>query len=301
MFKFSCPATLEFNEILSVCTNPCKKCETLVGLPVPSIPIKGPDTIQTQTESPTVLISDVLYSPSQNFGVASTEPDSSYVAPLTTSADIWTDILAEPSTVAPTAPSALAISEAPTEPTPIQLAVSLETNEQSNSAIAPLDSLFTVNCTSNKFYRFPNDCTRFYQCHQQSVSIFSCAPGLIFDEILARCALPNESPCDQELNEGPLATGLAEFLEMDCSGAMHRYPFDCRHFYQCYNDGLSKSLLFYSCSVGLIFDEQSSKCLLPYETSPCYANDSSFKSSPFFYHLQRLFHSSPNKFAFSLF
>ena len=229
------------------------------------------------------------------------EPHFSEVVPLTTSADIWADIIiAEPSTVASTKPTELSTLAVISETTTI-LPIQLESNEQlsTSDAISSLDYLFKINCTSNKFYRLPNDCNRFYQCHQQSVSVFSCAPGLFFDEILARCALPEESSCDQGLKEGPIASGLVEFLEVDCSGVMHRYPFDCRHFYQCYNDGFVKSLLFYSCSVGLIFDEESKTCLLPYETLPCYAHDSPFKSSPFFYHLQRLFHLSPNKFAFS--
>jgi hypothetical protein len=154
-----------------------------------------------------------------------------------------------------------------------------------------------MDCISNKLYRLPNsDCNRFYQCHQRSVNIFSCAPGLVFDEGAQRCLLLEESSCDQQFTK-PIADGFFDSPEIDCtSGHFHRYPFDCRNFFQCYNNGSTKSILFYSCSNGLIFDEKSSKCLLPYETSPCYANDSPFKASPFLNHLQRLFQSSPNEF-----
>lgn len=155
-----------------------------------------------------------------------------------------------------------------------------------------------MDCGSNKFYRLPNsDCNRFYQCHLKSVSIFSCAPGLVFDEVTSRCSLPEGSNCEPQV-ANPIADELPSYFDIDCSsGVLRRYPFDCRNFYQCYDNGLSKSLLFYSCSAGLIFDEESNKCLLPYETSLCYANESPFKSSLFDYHLQRLFQSPPNAFA----
>ncbi len=167
-----------------------------------------------------------------------------------------------------------------------------------NSQDKVIQTAVEMDCSSNKFYRLPNsDCNQFYQCHQRSVNIFSCSPGLVFDEAMERCLLPEESSCDQQLTNNPIAYEIFDYSEVDCSsGHFHRYPFNCRNFYQCYNNGLTKSILFYSCSSGLMFDEKSSKCLLPYETSPCYAaNESSpFKSSPFLYNLQRLFQSSPS-------
>lgn len=269
IFQFSCPPTLEFDEELSICSKPVKSCTRCNLISESSIAI-------SQLSNQNMLSSEVV--------------STSDLPSTSTSAVIWTDFLAAPSTVVPTTPSHNSAS------TQSSLEIGIDSQNPTKD-VDPTETL-SMDCTPNKFYRLPDNCNRFYQCFQRSISVFSCAPGLIFDEKRARCTLPDETSCDQQLNE-PVEE-LSKFFEIKCSGVMLRYPLDCRRFYQCYSNGDTKSLLFFTCSAGLIFDEKSSQCLLPYETSPCFAVDSSTESSSFVNHLQRLFYSSPNKFAISL-
>ncbi|XP_032789203.2 uncharacterized protein LOC116926424 isoform X1 [Daphnia magna] len=268
VFKFACPPALEFDEKLLICVLP------------------------KEASIPTALtfISNVQNSFSTELPSSPADPEADSLTllppPTSTSAVGGANTLLESTSIKP-----LAISFVPL--TDSLQPVTLETSSQ-NSHDQVLEAVEKVvetadlvkptmemDCSSKKFYRLPNsDCNRFYQCYLQSVSIFSCAPGLVFNEATSRCSLPEESSCEQHVSN-PIADELPDYFQMDCSsGVLRRYPFDCRNFYQCYGNGIAKSLSFYSCSAGFIFDEESNNCLRPYETSPCFANSDPFKSSP---------------------
>ncbi len=294
IFKFLCPPALEFDENLSVCVLSRKLPSPVIdNKPYPTTTL-APFNAQPDS-SPQLSSSPQFHNP---------ETDILTLLPPSTSTNAVAEFSVEPSSTG--VPSAFVFSPdsiiVPSIFETVTSSPNLEDKEfQIGGVVVETSDLLIptlgMDCISNKLYRLPNsDCNRFYQCHQRSVNIFSCAPGLVFDEGAQRCLLPEESSCGQQFMK-PIADGFFDSSEMDCtSGHFHRYPFDCRNFFQCYNNGSTKSILFYSCSNGLIFDEKSSKCLLPYETSPCYANDSPFKASPFLNHLQRLFQSSPNEF-----
>lgn len=297
VFRFSCPPTLEFNEKFLVCSKPLKPSvkgnleELVISIKRPTAPIPNLST----------TVSLINAQPSSSNIVILNSSDSQIVVPATsTSAAIWTDFLAEPSTIAPTTPS-LIISESSQVivSTSSQPPTSQETGLVETIETTPFDT-FSVNCTSNKFHRIPFDCNRFYQCYEKSISVFSCAPGLIFDADQARCSYPDESvECEEETTDSSVEE-LSDFIEIDCSGELLRYPLDCRRFYQCYSvNEESKLLLFFSCTPGLVFDEEKNKCLRPNETQTCGAVASPTTSTSFLSRLQKLFYSSPSKLASS--
>ncbi|XP_045033198.1 mucin-3A isoform X2 [Daphnia magna] len=56
---------------------------------------------------------------------------------------------------------------------------------------------FQINC-SGDLYRYPLNCNNFYQCFendkgQETIYVYSCATGLVFDESSRTCRLPNEA------------------------------------------------------------------------------------------------------------
>ncbi|XP_057367294.1 uncharacterized protein LOC130688327 [Daphnia carinata] len=284
VFKFACPPALEFDEKLLVCVLPKEA-------PIPT-------ALTFSSNAQNSVSTELPSSP------ADPEADSLTLLPppTSTSAVGGPDTLLESTSVRLPAESFLLLTDS-LQPVALQTSPS-NSNDQVLEAIEKVvetadivKQTMEMDCSSQKFYRLPNsDCNRFYQCYLKSISIFACAPGLIFDEATAKCSLPEESGCEQHVMN-PIADELPDFLEIDCSsGVLRRYPFDCRNFYQCYDNGSAKSLLFYSCSAGLIFDEESNNCLRPYETSPCFANGRHFKPSPLDYHLQKLFLSLPNVF-----
>ncbi|KAI9563266.1 hypothetical protein GHT06_010724 [Daphnia sinensis] len=282
VFKFACPPALEFDEKLLICV-------LTKDAPMPTA---------------VTFISNVqnFFSTALPSSPADPEADSLTLLPppTSTSAVGGTDTLLESTSVRLPAVSFVPLTDS-LQPVTLetsspnshdQVVEAIEKVVETTDIVRPT---MEMDCSSQKFYRLPNsDCNRFYQCYLKSVSIFSCAPGLVFDEPTSRCSLPEESSCDQHV-ANPIVDALPDYFEMDCSsGVLRRYPFDCRNFYQCYDNGIAKSLLFYSCSAGLVFDEESSNCLHPYETSPCFANGDPSKSTPLDYHLQRLFLSLPN-------
>ena len=59
---------------------------------------------------------------------------------------------------------------------------------------------------------------------------------------------------------------------------LHRYPSDCSRFYQCYSEASDLTVFVFPCAPSLYFDEGSSQCLIPSETS-CDTNISDSKDS----------------------
>jgi hypothetical protein len=64
---------------------------------------------------------------------------------------------------------------------------------------------FQINC-SGSLFRYPLNCNNFYQCFkddqgEESIFVFSCAAGLVFDEPQSQCLLANETTsCDNNDN-----------------------------------------------------------------------------------------------------
>jgi hypothetical protein len=56
---------------------------------------------------------------------------------------------------------------------------------------------FEINCGSDALFRYPLNCNFFYQCFedgdQETIFVFSCAAGLVFDESSAQCVSPEET------------------------------------------------------------------------------------------------------------
>lgn len=77
------------------------------------------------------------------------------------------------------------------------------------SFLAQSSSATEVKCTSNGFFRHPDDCTRFYRCVDLTgrgyfqIYTFSCPAGTVFDENVSVCnhkwAAP---PCDNNEESG---------------------------------------------------------------------------------------------------
>ena len=156
----------------------------------------------------------------------------------------------------------------------------------------PTSGPFNIECSANALHQFPLDCSRFYQCFgeegQRSVYIFPCAPGLIFDEQSSMCLTPAESVCSDTSSITDISGGggssssstqVGGFFQINCSGALFRYPLNCNNFYQCFKDDQGEESIFvFSCASGLVFDEPQSQCLLANETTSCDNNDNLFKS-----------------------
>ncbi len=144
---------------------------------------------------------------------------------------------------------------------------------------------FTIDCSAG-IHRYPYDCNRFYQCFgdgdEQQVYVFSCAPGLIFDEVLTRCTKPAESTCEATTSDSTELFGGS--FQLSCgTDALHRYPLDCNNFYQCFKNGEEKTIYIFACAPGLVFDEPSSQCVLPSETDSCVVSENYIKNAPFFF------------------
>ena len=86
-------------------------------------------------------------------------------------------------------------------------------------------------CTSNGFFRHPDDCTRFYRCVDLTgrgyfqTYTFSCPVGTVFDETVSVCNHPWAAPpCEEE--EAETTTKMEEeiFEETDEDSE------DVRHF-----------------------------------------------------------------------
>lgn len=135
-------------------------------------------------------------------------------------------------------------------------------------------------------HQFPLDCSRFYQCYDVAddltVFIFSCAPGLYFDEATSSCLRPDEAFCDDPTAIVDTVSGSDNedggFFAIKCSGDLFRYPLDCRNFYQCFKDeeGI-RSIFVFSCVPGFVFDDGQKKCVQPAESTPCGSDDNYFR------------------------
>lgn len=152
--------------------------------------------------------------------------------------------------------------------------------KDSELLISSVSGPFSIDCKKedkDRLRQFPLDCSRFYQCHDDAY-IFSCAPGLVFDESLVQCVYPTTSRCQKPFSSEDLKSQPSDpnsVFKIRCTGRLLRYPMagDCSHFYQCSGDDLddqdTKSLVIFSCAQGLIFDEPSSRCLLPSQSDVC--------------------------------
>ena len=85
-------------------------------------------------------------------------------------------------------------------------------------------------CTSNGFFRHPDDCTRFYRCVDLTgrgyfqTYTFSCPVGTVFDETVSVCNHPWAAPpCEEE--EAETTTKMEEeiFEETDEDSEDVRY------------------------------------------------------------------------------
>lgn len=160
----------------------------------------------------------------------------------------------------------------------------------------PPTSTFAIDCALNELHQFPLDCSRFYQCFGDDVSgttvyIFPCAPGLIFDDASSQCLTATEATCDDSASVNETADtsqGVGGFFQINCSGDLYRYPLNCNNFYQCFKNEQGKETIFiFSCSVGLVFDETSRRCLLPSETASCATNENLFRAPSLLFQLRQ--------------
>ena len=83
--------------------------------------------------------------------------------------------------------------------------------------ILPLSYAEDAQCTSNGFFRQPDDCTRFYRCVDLTGQgyfqkyTFSCPVGTVFDENLSVCNHPWAAPpCNSEEGEEEMLGGAGE-------------------------------------------------------------------------------------------
>lgn len=148
------------------------------------------------------------------------------------------------------------------------------------TASSAFDGPYKIDCNQEKrLHKSPFDCYRFYQCYgtgeERTAYFFSCASGLVYDETSSQCVYPSSrSTCPLHLS-APLDEASSSF-SITCSAKPLRFPLGtCNLFYQCSDDdGLDKKSLFvFSCREGLVFDEGTSRCLLPKEASVCNITD----------------------------
>ena len=73
----------------------------------------------------------------------------------------------------------------------------LNSINDTGSSSEGVGGFFQINC-SGDLYRYPLNCNNFYQCFkddqgQETIFVFSCAAGLVFDEASRTCLLPAET------------------------------------------------------------------------------------------------------------
>merc|ERR1719273_2824508 len=77
------------------------------------------------------------------------------------------------------------------------------------------------DCTSNGFFRHPEDCTRFYRCVDLTGKgyfkkyTFSCPVGTVFDETVSVCNHPWAAPPCEEKEEEEVEEEIEESDEDD--------------------------------------------------------------------------------------
>ncbi|XP_046449289.1 protein transport protein SEC31-like [Daphnia pulex] len=199
----------------------------------------------------------------------------------------------------PTPPTPTVPPPTPPTPTPPPSTTTPSTTTSTTTPRTPKPETppkppFSFDCTSDKPLQFPLDCSRFYQCVsdgvQRIIYVFSCLPGLYFDDVSSQCRTPAEAVCKDTSSINDTTNsfdGPGGILRLDCNGNLYRYPLNCNNFYTCFKDDEGHEIInVFACAAGLVFDDSSLRCLLPQETSPCGDNNNLFKSPSFVFQLQ---------------
>jgi len=76
-------------------------------------------------------------------------------------------------------------------------------------------------------------------------------------------SVPNPTSSSPLPPSVPNPTPSVELFIIDCGDGLHRYPYDCSLFYQCYGEKEDRTIFVFSCVQGLIFDELSQQCVHP--------------------------------------
>merc|ERR1711936_1076835 len=144
-------------------------------------------------------------------------------------------------------------------------------------------------CTSNGFFRHPDDCTRFYRCVDLTgrgyfqTYTFSCPVGTVFDENVSVCNHPWAAPpCDEP--EAETTTKMEEIFEetdedsedltvivaptfdFECSNkGIFSHESDCARFWLCKAQNGEPEL--YKCPAGYLFNDEKHRCVPEGEVS----------------------------------
>ena len=273
IFRFMCGSLTVFDESHSVCVHPGQE--------------QPPCSLGTEVDS-----ADTTLAP--------------FTQPTTTASIESSTMTSENPTETPVESSAPVESTTPVETTtPIESTTPIKLTTPTPSPaviitdpprpVPPTSLPFTIDCSAG-IHRYPYDCNRFYQCFgdgdERQVYVFSCAPGLIFDEVLTRCTKPTEFTCEATTSDSTELFGGN--FQLSCgTDALHRYPLSCNNFYQCFKNGKETTIYIFSCAPGLVFDEASSQCVLPKETDSCVVSESFIKNAPRFFESGRMIDLSP--------
>ncbi|XP_034936421.1 uncharacterized protein [Chelonus insularis] len=121
-------------------------------------------------------------------------------------------------------------------------------------------------CTESSYGRFPylKSCTKFFECKNGQVTVYSCRPGLAYNPVLADCDLPENVPgCeDIQAQEHTLVVCPRNFI------GQVPHPKDCEQYAQCFR-GLTHFMI---CGPGYVYNIETGYCDVRENVPGCQGN-----------------------------
>lgn len=157
--------------------------------------------------------------------------------------------------------------------------------------LSPLVSGQQPQCSQAGFFRFPEDCTRFYRCvdlwgiGNYQVYTFSCPAGTVFDESVSVCNWPYLAPpCDGSsgsvpdtaptvpvapiVPEAPIVPTRPETVvvtpsfDYQCTApGFFPHDSDCQRFWLCKQETTVLDSQLFRCPEGYLFHDMVRRCL----------------------------------------
>ncbi|KAJ3664247.1 hypothetical protein Zmor_008431 [Zophobas morio] len=143
------------------------------------------------------------------------------------------------------------------------------TSEGPTQWTIPPDECYGVLPGRIMLYPYPGDCNKFIECVGAQMNIMSCPPYLYFNYARQMCDQQDLSGCDDTTGTPPIYTVTPPpddgFDDPRCADGNNDYwpNVECTTYIECYA-GHGHVM---DCPSGLYFDEDTSKCVDPSETT----------------------------------